>query len=284
MGQRERTRVICGVRVPTFFYGTAWKEQATTELVSLALAAGFHGIDTANQRRHYDEEGVGRALTAAFAIGSVRREELFVQTKFTHLAGQDHRLPYDAGVPVGEQVSQSFRSSVAHLGIASLDSYVLHGPTQRRGLGPDDRAAWRAMEALQERGAVRLLGVSNVTPDQLEELLGFAHVPPAVVQNRCFARLGWDARVREICERHAIAYQGFSLLTANRDVLQRPKIGDIAARHRRTVAQVVFRFSLALGIIPLTGTTNPAHMRDDLGVYDFDLVEDDLRTLAACGL
>lgn len=157
MGRRERTRVVCGVRVPTFFYGTAWKEQATTELVSMALAAGFRGIDTANQRRHYDEEGVGRAFTAAFATGSVRREELFVQTKFTHLGGQDHRLPYDPGVPVGEQVSQSFRSSIAHLGVASLDRYVLHGPTQRRGLGLDDRAAWRAMEALQKRGAVRLL-------------------------------------------------------------------------------------------------------------------------------
>ena len=280
----ERTRVVGGIRVPTFFYGTAWKEQATPELVSMALAAGFRGIDTANQRKHYDEEGVGRAFTAAFATGSVRREELFVQTKFTDLGGQDHRLPYDRAVPVGEQVSQSFRSSVAHLGIANLDSYVLHGPTQRRGLGPDDRAAWRAMEALQERGAVRLLGVSNVAPDQLEELLGFAHVPPAFVQNRCFARLGWDARVREICGRHGIVYQAFSLLTANRDVLQRPKVRDIAAHHRRTVAQVVFRFSLALGMIPLTGTTNPAHMRDDLEVYDFDLVEDDLRTLAAGGL
>lgn len=280
----KRTRAVGAVRVPTFFYGTAWKEQATTELVSMALAAGFRGIDTANQRRHYDEEGVGRAFTAAFATGSVRREELFVQTKFTHLGGQDHRLPYDPGVPVGEQVSQSFRSSVAHLGIARLDSYVMHGPTQRRGLGPGDRAAWRAMEALQERGAVRLLGVSNVAPDQLEELLGFAHVPPAFVQNRCFARLGWDARVREICARHGVVYQAFSLLTANRDVLQRPKVRDIAARHRRTIAQVVFRFSLALGMIPLTGTTNPAHMRNDLDVYDFDLVEDDLRTLAAGGL
>jgi diketogulonate reductase-like aldo/keto reductase len=79
-------------------------------------------------------------------------------------------------------------------------------------------------------------------------------------------------------------YQAFSLLTANRDVLQRPKVRDIAARYHRTVAQVVFRFSLALGMVPLTGTTNPAHMREDLDVYDFDLVDDDLRTLGAGGL
>ena len=284
MERPERTRVVRGVRVPTFLYGTAWKEQATTELVSTALAAGFRGIDTANQRRHYDEEGVGRAFTAAFAAGSVRREELFVQTKFTHPGGQDHRLPYDADAPVGEQVIQSFHSSLAHLGVDALDSYVLHGPTARRGLGKDDRAAWRAMEALHERGAVRLLGVSNVSAAQLEELLEFARVPPAFVQNRCFARLGWDADVRAICERHAIVYQAFSLLTANGDVLRRPKVADIGARHGRTIAQVVFRFALALGMIPLTGTTDPVHMREDLGVYGFDLAEEDVRTLAAGGL
>jgi diketogulonate reductase-like aldo/keto reductase len=140
------------------------------------------------------------------------------------------------------------------------------------------------MEALQKRGDVRLLGVSNVAADQLEALLGLAHVPPAFVQNRCFARLGWDARIRDICRRHDIVYQGFSLLTANRDVLQHPSVRAIAARHGQTVAQVILRFSLALGIIPLTGTTNPVHMREDLEVYDFDLADDDLRVLAAAGV
>jgi diketogulonate reductase-like aldo/keto reductase len=97
-------------------------------------------------------------------------------------------------------------------------------------------------------------------------------------------RLGWDARVRDICRRHSIVYQAFSLLTANRDVLQRPAVRKMAARYGRTVAQVVFRFSLAFGMIPLTGTTKPAHMREDLEVYDFDMAEDDLLVLAAAGL
>jgi diketogulonate reductase-like aldo/keto reductase len=280
----ERTRTVHGVRVPTFLYGTAWKEYATTDLVRQALAAGFRGIDTANQRRHYHEQGVGNALHEAFATGALQREDLFLQTKFTHLGGQDHRLPYDPQAPVAEQVGQSFRSSLEHLGVERLDSYVLHGPTQRRGLGPADRDAWRAMEALHDAGATRLLGVSNVTADQLTELLDFARVPPAFVQNRCYAQLGWDARVRELCGRHDIAYQGFSLLTANRHVLEHPAIREIAAQYGKSVAQVIFRFALQLGMIPLTGTTDPVHMRQDLEVYGFGLAEQEVRTIVAAGL
>ena len=80
---------------PTFLYGTAWKEERTSALVELALQAGFRGIDTANQRRHYFEGGVGQALAAAYRAGVVTRADLFLQTKFTYRPGQDHRLPYD---------------------------------------------------------------------------------------------------------------------------------------------------------------------------------------------
>jgi diketogulonate reductase-like aldo/keto reductase len=279
----RRSRSVQGVSVPTFLYGTAWKEEATEDLVSAALAAGFRGIDTANQRRHYHEEGVGRALAAAFGAGGPRREEVFLQTKFTHVAGQDHRLPYDPEARVGDQVEQSFRSSLEHLGIGEIDSYVLHGPSRRRGLAPEDREAWRAMEALHDAGGARLLGVSNVRPDQVEELLRFARVPPAFVQNRCFARLGWDAGVREICDREGIACQAFSLLTANPEVLGHPATQHIARRHGRSVPQVIFRFALALGMIPLTGTTDPGHMREDLEVYDFELTEEETSRLESAG-
>ncbi len=164
-----------------------------------------------------------------------------------------------------------------------LDSLVLHGPSHPRRLAPEDVEAWRAMEALHEAGEVRLIGVSNVAPSHLEELLDLARVRPAFVQNRCFARIGWDAPVREVCGRAGIVHQPFSLLTANPEVLSHPAIGTIAARHGRTVPQVIFRFALALGTIPLTGTTDPAHMREDLEVYDFDLTEEEVRTLAVAG-
>src|SRR5438874_13708987 len=91
----DTTIPIDGVPVPRFLYGTAWKEDETERLTRLALEAGFRGIDTANQRRHYFEEGVGAAVAKAIADGLVRRDELFLQTKFTFVDGQDHRLPYD---------------------------------------------------------------------------------------------------------------------------------------------------------------------------------------------
>src|SRR4051794_7830292 len=159
----ERTLSIEGVRVPRFLYGTAWKEDETERLTTLALRQGFRGIDTANQRRHYHEGAVGRAVAAALAAGTVTRDDLFLQTKFTFRAGQDDRLPYDPAAPIAAQVEQSFASSLAHLGVAVIDSFVLHGPTRRAGLGPDDWEAWRAMEALHAAGKTRILGVSNVS-------------------------------------------------------------------------------------------------------------------------
>src|SRR4051794_6966419 len=104
----DRTVWIDGVRVPRFLYGTAWKEDRTRGLTELALGRGFRGIDTANQRRHYHEAGVGEAVAAAIASGLAAREDLFLQTKFTFRPGQDHRLPYDPDAPTGTQVEQSF--------------------------------------------------------------------------------------------------------------------------------------------------------------------------------
>ena len=266
-----RTLSIDGVQVPRFLYGTAWKEDQTQRLTDLALRQGFRGIDTANQRRHYHEAAVGEAIAAAIASGLVDRDDLFLQTKFTFRPGQDHRLPYDPDAPVRTQVEQSFASSLQHLGTRVIDSYVLHGPTRRDGLAPADWEAWRAMEVVHESGRARLLGVSNFSLEQLELLCQRAHVRPHFVQNRCFAARGWDRPVREFCAAGGIVYQGFSLLTANREALARPELARIAKRHGRTVSQVVFRFALDVGMVPLTGTTDAGHMREDLEVFDFQL-------------
>ena len=191
----DRILLIGGVRVPRFVYGTAWKEQETRGLTGFALRAGFRGIDTANQRRHYDEAAVGQAVAAAIASGLVAREDLFLQTKFTFRPGQDHRLPYDPEAPIRAQVQQSFASSLEHLQTEVIDSYLLHGPSRRSGLGEADWEAWRAMEALHEGGRARLLGVSNVTLEQLDRLCREARVRPSFVQNRCYAARGWDRPV-----------------------------------------------------------------------------------------
>lgn len=261
---------------PSLLYGTAWKEDETQRLTELAIAQGFRGIDTANQRKHYHEAGVGRAVTAALQRGTVVRDQLFLQTKFTFQAGQDHRLPYDPQAPIALQVEQSFASSLEHLGVDRIDSYVLHGPTQRSGLTVADWEAWRAMERLHDSGRTKMLGVSNVSLEQLERLCGQARVPARFVQNRCYAVRGWDRAVREFCRRNNIVYQGFSLLTANREVLVHPAVVALARKYERSPAQIVFRFALDVGMLPLTGTTDLAHMQADLAVVDFRLTAEEV--------
>ena len=115
------------VPVPSFMYGTAWKKEATTQFVQLAVAAGFTAIDTANQLIHYQEALVGEALLALAQQG-VGRDRLFLQTKFTSMDGQDHRTPYDASADLTTQVTQSFDSSLTHLRTDYLDSYVFTRP------------------------------------------------------------------------------------------------------------------------------------------------------------
>ncbi len=266
---------VQGVRVPWLLYGTAWKETRTAALTSLAIAAGFRGIDTANQRKHYLETGVGEALAAS----PVPRDRIFVQTKFTYARGQDHRLPYDPAASLTTQVQQSFASSLEHLGIDRLDALVLHGPTLRSGWSSADRQVWRAMEDLHESGSVRLLGISNIEYDQLVLLCEDAAVAPAIVQNRCYADTGWDREVRGLCRDRGIVYEGFSLLTANAAALADAKVFAIASRIGATIPQVVLRFANAIGIVALTGTTNTTHMEQDLAALDIPLTPEDIAAL-----
>jgi diketogulonate reductase-like aldo/keto reductase len=266
----SETRDVRGVTAPSFMYGTAWKEQRTQELTELAIARGFRAIDTANQRKHYFELGVGAAIATAIQ-GGLTRQDLFLQTKFTYRRGQDHRLPYDVHAAPAEQVAQSFASSLEHLGTDYVDSYVLHGPSRSHGLTDEDWQVWRAMEALQRAGTTRLLGVSNISYEQLDALCAGAEVTPAFVQNRCYARFGWDRDVRELCAANDIVYQGFSLLTANQRELSTPAVGTLAQRSGCTLAQLVFRFALQVGMLPLTGTSNAAHMTEDLGAFECSL-------------
>jgi diketogulonate reductase-like aldo/keto reductase len=264
---------------PDFLYGTAWKEDRTAGLTELALRMGFRGIDTANQRRHYVEAGVGQALAAAYRAGVTTRAELFLQTKFTYVGGQDHRLPYDPSADLSTQVAQSMTSSLEHLGTDHVDSYVLHGPASGRGWSDADAEVWAAMLAQRDAGRTRRLGVSNVSLRHLEQIEVSGAELPRFVQNRCFARLGWDREVRAFCAAHRIVYQGFSLLTANAEVLRHRIVGALAARLGATPAQVVFRFAQAVGMLPLTGTSDPEHMTQDLASRALALSADEVRTI-----
>ena len=271
------------VPVPSFMYGTAWKKEATTQLVQSAVNAGFTAIDTANQLIHYQEALAGDALLALAQQG-IARDRLFLQTKFTSTNGQDHRTPYDASADLTTQVIQSFDSSLAHLHTDYLDSYVLHGPYQRQGLGVADREVWAAIEGLYRSGRTKMIGISNVTVEQLTQLCVEATVKPMVVQNRCYAARGWDKEVREACRAHGIIYQGFSLLTANQGIFAEPAIRAIAQRLGAGPAQVVFRFAMQIGMLPLTGTTNPQHMKEDLQAEQLILTDEDMQVIETIGM
>lgn len=267
------------IEIPPFIYGTAWKKEQTKGLVELAVDSGFTAIDTANQLIHYQEALVGEALLALAKRG-VKRDALFLQTKFTSVSGQDHRTPYDQSADLPTQVQQSFESSLKHLHTDYLDSYVLHGPHSRWGLSQADWEVWKTIERYYQAGKAKMIGISNVQADQLQELCEKALVKPMIVQNRCYARMGWDKEVREICKSQGIIYQGFSLLTANQDILRNPHVWEIAKRVGANPLQVIFRFALQIGMLPLTGTTNEQHMKDDLEVLTkFELSPDDLQEI-----
>ncbi len=263
------------ISMPSFMYGTAWKKDATASLVELAVQTGFKAIDTANQLIHYQEALVGEALLNLQKKG-VAREKLFLQTKFTSTNGQDHRTPYDANANLTTQVTQSVDSSLKHLHTDYLDSYVLHGPYSRSGLGEEDWEVWKAIEELYKSGKTKMIGISNVTDTQLKQLCSKATIKPMVVQNRCYASMGWDKEVRNICDTHKVIYQGFSLLTANIHIMNSPVVQNIAKRLGCNAAQVIFRFASQIGMLPLTGTSSAQHMKEDLECDKLELTPQEL--------
>ena len=270
---------INSTRTPRFIYGTAWKEELTRELTLKALQHGFTGIDTANQRKHYFEQGVGEALQQHYQESNRTRADLFLQTKFTYQNGQDDRLPYDPSADLTTQVQQSFESSLEHLNTDYLDAFLLHGPSLNDGLSDADFEVWQAMENLYREGRIKLLGISNVSANQLEYLNHHTAIKPTLVQNRCFAINGWDQQVRQLCQRHDIVYQGFSLLTANLDITRHSDFQNIVMRSGLTAAQVIFQFALKVGMIVLTGTKDQHHMKEDLNCEASALNKEDVKRI-----
>ncbi|MDF9393646.1 MULTISPECIES: aldo/keto reductase family protein [Methylococcus] len=261
-----------GVRIPGIIYGTAWKKDRTAALVEQAVSLGFRGIDTACQPKHYDEPGVGTGLAACMNAG-LERADLYLQSKFTPVDGQDpERMPYDPKATLAEQVARSFETSLKNLRTPYLDCLILHSPLSGER---DTLEAWRAMETVFDGGGARQLGISNCyRPELLERLYRLSRVKPAVVQNRFYAETRYDREVRELCRHNRIVYQSFWTLTANPSILAHPTLRALASTHGRTPAQILFRYLTQIGVVPLTGTTSETHMREDLAIFDFKLTQD----------
>ena len=279
-GEDERQIISAfGVAMPRLIYGTAWKKERTAAFVELALRSGFRGVDVACQPKHYHEAGVGEALSAASSNG-LARSEIYVQTKFTPLAGQDpNDIPYDPRASLSRQVIQSFETSLRNLRTDYLDGLLLHSPYS------DDRdtlEAWRAMERLYDQGGVRQLGVSNFYElRRLETLCRNARIKPAVIQNRFYAKTHYDRDIRVFCKESGLVYESFWTLTANPEILAAPDMIELAAKYGRSPAQLFFRYLTQLDIVCLTGTSSKEHMEQDLSIFEFRLSPAECETLGA---
>jgi diketogulonate reductase-like aldo/keto reductase len=267
-----------GVHIPPILYGTAWKKMQTEGLVKKAIQLGFRGIDTACQPKHYHEAGVGAGV-AACIDHRLKRENLYLQTKFTPVSGQDPKnVPYDPKASSAAQVQQSFAQSLRNLRTDYVDCLVLHSPLE----SPDMLPVWQAMEQIFDSGKVKQLGISNCySLEYLEALYDSVRIKPAVLQNRFYAETDYDRELRAFCGQSGIIYQSFWTLTANPQILADDLLQALAAKHRRTTAQVLFRYLSQNDIIPLTGTKSEVHMREDLSIFDFTLTQAECGSLSA---
>ncbi len=267
------------MRSPPILYGTAWKKAATAPLVETAIRLGFRGVDTACQPRHYNEAGVGAGVAACLNSG-LARADLYLQTKFTALSGQDPAtIPYDPKAPLARQVAQSLAVSLHNLQTDYLDGLILHSPLAS---ADDTLQVWRAFEQLVDTGAVRQLGISNCYRlETLEALWLAARVKPAVIQNRFHAETRYDREIRAFCRAQQLSYQSFWTLTANPQLLAHAAVSALSSKYGRTPAQILFRYLTQKDIVPLSGTRSALHMREDLAIFEFELDDGDCSALTA---
>ncbi|CAG7784819.1 unnamed protein product [Allacma fusca] len=275
MTTQHYVTTLGGIRMPKLIYGTAWKKERTAELVTLAIRKGFRGIDTACQPKHYHEPGVGAALKKLFASNELRREDIFIQTKFTSLDGQDpNNIPYDPDAPLAEQVKQSLEKSLQNLHTSYIDSLVLHSPMDTY---KETLQVWRVFESFVQSGKVRQLGISNCYDlSTLTRLWDEVAVKPSVIQNRFYQRLNYDQGIRAFAKKNRIYYQSFWTLTANPNILKLSAMTKIAQKYQKTPEQIFFAYLInSLGLTPLTGTSNETHMKQDLEALNLHLTVDE---------
>ncbi|EMD33671.1 hypothetical protein CERSUDRAFT_98233 [Gelatoporia subvermispora B] len=254
-------------------YGTAWKKERTTALVVSAVLNGFRAIDTACQPKHYREDLVGEALLILRDKHGIRREDLYIQTKFTPIGGQDtaQPLPYDPSSPLEQQIESSFERSLSNLHTTYLDSLLLHSPlsTLQQTL-----AAWRVLVTLQDSGKVKHIGVSNTYDVSILDALETQGGRRAqVVQNRWYEGNQWDRDVWAYCKERGIQYQSFWTLSGAPNLLAHPSMQALARAKNCTPAQMLFRVAQLRGVTPLSGTTSEQHMKEDVTVENIDFEE-----------
>ncbi|ORY10977.1 aldo-keto reductase-like protein [Clohesyomyces aquaticus] len=257
---------------PVFIYGTAWKKDQTVRLVKEALISGFRRIDTAAQPRHYQEHLVGQALRESYRSRLVKREDVYVQTKYTTPAGQDlDNMPYHPLDPLETQISTSVASSLKNLrhreeseNDSFLDCLLLHSPLPTI---EETLQAWEILETYVP-GQINALGISNVTLPILQTIYENSKVKPSVVQNRFYPATSYDVALRAFCSEHGITYQSFWTLTGNPKLLKSNSVSVLAESARVNKAVALYALVANLGVEVLNGTTSAEHMEVDVAGVD----------------
>lgn len=262
--------------MPSMIYGTAWKKEETANLVYQALKEGFRGIDTAGQPRHYNEKLVGVGIEKAINENIIKKEDLYIQTKFTPLDGQDkNNMPYLESDDLKTQITKSFENSKKNLKTNYIDSYLLHSP-----VFPGKRLieAWQVIQEFYYEKQIGKLGICNCYDlDILKYLFKYSEVKPLIVQNRFYAQTDYDKEIRSWCNDMGITYQSFWSLTANPELVNSPVIIELANKYNKTNEQIFYKFLNEIDIVPLNGTTSQEHMKLDLN--DFRLEEGEIVTI-----
>lgn len=247
-----------GHRIPAIGYGTYPMSDAEAEAnVSEAILRGYRLIDTAAQ--YGNEEGVGRGIAAS----QTPREDLFVTTK---LAGRDHG--YDRTIA-------ACRESLRVMGLEYLDLYLIHWPNPSVGLYVD---SWRAMLDLQKEGLVRSIGTSNFLPEHILRLQEETGEYPVV--NQIEVQVSYQQeKLRRFHEEHRIITESWSPLGRMQNLGKDSVVGQIAQELEVTPAQVVLKWQVQNGIVPIPKTSDPQRMEENLNVFDWELSEENMRRL-----
>jgi 2,5-diketo-D-gluconate reductase A len=247
-----------GRQIPALGLGT-WplNDSAVERAIGVAVAAGYRLIDSAAS--YGNERGVGRAVRSS----DVSREELFVTTK---LPGRDHG--FDSAI-------RSLEGSLDRLGLDYVDLYLIHWPMPTVGKYVE---AWRGLVELRNRGLARSIGVSNFTPGHLQAVIDDSGVTPAVNQVELHPPLAQSA-LRRFHQDHGIITESWSPLGQGNRLLRDRTLGVIADAHGVTPAQVVLRWDVEIGAVPIPKSADPGRIVSNLDVFGFELTADELTSI-----
>ncbi|WP_066097929.1 aldo/keto reductase [Xanthomonas massiliensis] len=248
-----------GHAIPQFGLGVFLTPPAeTAAAVATALELGYRHIDTA--AIYHNEDGVGEAVRAS----GLARGSLFLTTKLWN-ADQGH-----------DSALAALDASLARLGTDYVDLYLIHWPCPAQ-----DRfvETWQALIEARAQGKARSIGVSNFRIEDLERLVQATGVVPAVNQIELHPRLQ-QGELRAWHAAHGIVTESWSPLARGNDLLGKPLLAAIAARHGKTVAQVILRWHIQLGLVVFPKSVHAGRLAENLDIFDFALSAEDMAAIA----